>query len=153
MTPKKTHNPIDPDKVTETPHLLPFAHTIGSAIIKPVDKGRVKGVAMEAMYEQTQNQLHQIKDQVENLLSQAQEIHQRIDLSEKVYLADCGFQPVMGYEYHLYEKPDGSWVLSMVSKDEWGDDPPFYFLATARLLHDHTWEIVSYNEDKPIFDI
>ena len=26
-------NPIDPDKVAENPHLLPYAHTVGSAVI------------------------------------------------------------------------------------------------------------------------
>ena len=72
---EKRKNPIDIDKIAEDPHLLPYAHTLGSAIIKPVDKGRVKGVAMSAMYEQTANQLHQIKDQVEHLITQAQAIH------------------------------------------------------------------------------
>ena len=28
-----THNPIDPDKVAENPHLLPYAHTVGGAVI------------------------------------------------------------------------------------------------------------------------
>jgi hypothetical protein len=149
----KEQNPIDKDKVAENPHLLPYAHTIGSAIIKPIDKGRTKGVAMAAMYEQTSTQLHQIKEQVEHLIAQAQKIHDRIDISEKVYLADCGFKPVIGEMYHLYEKKDGSWILSMIAEDEWGPDKPFYYLATARLLHDHTWEIVKINQDKPILEV
>jgi hypothetical protein len=49
----KNHNPIDRDKITETPHLLPYAHSVGSAIIKPLDKGKIKGLGMAAMYEQT----------------------------------------------------------------------------------------------------
>ena len=146
-------NPIDPDKIANEPHLLPYAHTVGGAIIKPIDKGRTKGVSMSAMYEQTSSQLHQIKDQVEHLLAQAQEIHDRIDISEKVYLADCNFKPVMGQEYQLYEKKDGTWMLSMITPEEWGDGLPFYFLASARLLHDHTWEILKVNKDKPIMDI
>lgn len=146
-------NPIDPDKIAENPHLLPYAHTVGGAIIKPIDKGRTKGVAMSAMYEQTSTQLHQIKDQVENLLAQAQDIHDRIDISEKVYLADCSFKPVMGQVYQLYEKKDGTWMLSMITPEEWGDSLPFHFLATAKLLHDHTWEILEVNKDKPIMDI
>lgn len=150
---KRKINPIDPDKVAKDPHLLPYAHTLGGAIIKPVDKGRVKGVAMSAMYEQTANQLHQIKDQVEHLLSQAQDIHDRIDISEKVYLADCGFKPVLGQLYYLYEKKDGSWILSMITPQEWGKNPPYYFLASAKLLYDHTWEILEVNKDKPIVDI
>lgn len=150
---EKKINPIDPDKVAKNPHLLPYAHTVGSAIIKPIDKGRVKGVSMTAMYEQTANQLHQIKDQVEHLLAQAQDIHDRIDVSEKVYLAECLFKPVMGQTYNLYEKSDGTWILSMITPDEWGQNPPYYFLATARLMHDHTWEILEVNEDKPILEV
>ena len=34
---------IDPDKVAENPHSLPYAHTVGGAEIKPVDKGKGKG--------------------------------------------------------------------------------------------------------------
>ena len=150
---KSDINPIDKDKVAENPHLLPYAHTIGSAIIKPIDKGREKGVAMSAMYEQTANQLHQIKDQVEHLMKQAQDIHDRIDVSEKVYMADCSFQPVMGNVYQLYEKSDGTWILSMVTPEEWGENPPYYFLASARLLHDHTWEILEVNKDKPVVEV
>lgn len=76
-------NPISKDNITETPHLLPYAHHVGSAIIKPVDKGRTKGNAMKAMYQQTENQLVQIKEQVETLIKQAQAIHDRISVSEK----------------------------------------------------------------------
>lgn len=150
---KRSINPIDPDKIAQNPHLLPYAHTIGGAIIKPIDKGQAKGTAMSAMYEQTASSLHQIKDQVEHLLAQAQDIHERIDLSEKIYLADCSFVPVMGQIYQLYEKSDGSWVLSMVAPEEWGANPPYYFLATAKLLHDHTWEILEVNKDKPVFEV
>ena len=46
---KKKVNPIDLDKIAEQPHLLPYAHTLGGAIIRPIDKGRTKGVAMSAM--------------------------------------------------------------------------------------------------------
>ncbi len=152
MSDKKI-NPIDKDKIAKDPHLLPYAHTVGGAIIKPIDKGRAKGTSMTAMYEQTSNQLHQIKDQVEKLLAQAQDIHDRIDVSEKVYLADCAFRPVMGQVYHLYEKKDGSWILSMVSEAEWGANAPYYYLATARLLHDHTWDIMEVNKDKPVVEM
>ncbi len=147
ITNKRTFNPIDPDKIAENPHLLPYAHTVGSAIIRPMDQGRVKGNAMTAMYEQTDSQLHQIKEQVEKLIQQAQGIHDRINVSEKIYLADCGFKPVMGQKYHLYQKEEGKWLLSMISPAEWGANAPFIFLAQVRLLHDHTWEVLSIEND------
>ena len=134
-------NPIDKDKVAENPHLLPYAHTVGGAVIKPVDKGRVKGLAVSAMYEQTESQLDQIRKQVELLAQQAQAIHDRIKISEDIYQADCGFKPLIGHIYHLYKKKDGTNVLSMVAPTEWGKNLPYDFTASVRLLSDHTWEV------------
>ncbi len=135
-------NPIDKDKITETPHILPYAHTLGSAIIKPIDKGRTKGLAMSAMYEQSESSLNLIKEQIELLARQAQEIHERIDISEKIYEADCSFKPIIGMIYYLYEKKDTSWVLSMISPTEWADSLPFTYIASIKLLSDHTWKIL-----------
>jgi hypothetical protein len=43
--------------------------------------------------------------------------------------------------YHVYEKTDGSHVLSLVAPSEWGGGSgPFAgFIATVKLLADHTW--------------
>ncbi len=142
---EKRPNPIDPEKVAENPHLLPYAHTVGSAIIKPIDKGRTKGVAMSAMYQQTETQLVQIKEQVELLLRQAQGIHNRIAISEKIYKADIGFKAIPGRIYFLYERKDTSWMLSLISPEEWGGHAPFKFVAEVKLLADHTWEVVRHD--------
>ncbi len=135
-------NPIDPDKVAEHPGLLPYAHHVGSAIIKPIDKGRTKGLAMSAMYEQTNRQLDQIRKQVELLMQQAQGIHDRVELSERMYQADMNFKPLIGHTYHLYNTKSGKDVLSMVAPDEWGNSCPYEFVCSMTLLSDHTWEIV-----------
>ncbi len=140
-------NPINRDKITDTPHLLPYAHHVGSAIIKPLDKGKTKGIAMKAMYQQTEAQLHQIKEQVETLIRQAQLIHDRISVSEKIYKADCGFKPVPGNVYYLYEKSDKSWLISLISQEEWGNKLPYRYLATVELLADSTWKILSNTGD------
>ena len=135
-------NPINKDKITETPSLLPYAHSVGGAIIKPIDQGRTRGLAMQAMYEQTETQLNQIKKQVELLISQAQEIHDRIRISESIYTAECRFQPVIGQRYHLYLKKDGGKVLSLIGPDEWGRTKPLEYEASVRLLADHTWDVI-----------
>ena len=136
-------NPIDKDKIAENPHLLPYAHTLGSAIIKPLDKGRIKGLAMEAMYEQTGTSLQRIKEQIELLVTQAQDIHHRMDISEKIYNAEYNFKPNIGQTYHLYQRENGNWVLSLVGPNEWGKTCPFTFIQSAKLLSDHTWEIIT----------
>lgn len=144
--PRESNQVIDPDKVTQEPGLLPYAHHVGSAIIRPVDKGKAKGLAMAAMFEQTDTALHRIKEQVEILIRQAQEIHDRIDLSEKIYEADCGIEPIVGRRYYLYEKKDGSTLLSMIAPTEWGSSMPYTYLAEAELLSDHTWKVVEKGE-------
>ncbi len=135
-------NPIDPDKVAENPHLLPYAHTVGGSVIKPIDKGRVKGLAVEAMYDQTEMQLDQIREQIDLLAQQAKAIHDRVRISEDIYLADMNFKPLIGHLYHLYKKKDDSNVLSMIGPKEWGKRMPYEFVASVKLLADHTWEIL-----------
>ena len=34
------------EKITDFPGLIQFAHSVGSALIKPEDKGRIKGNAL-----------------------------------------------------------------------------------------------------------
>lgn len=146
-------NPIDKDKIAENPGLLPYAHHMGSAIIKPIDKGRTKGLAMDAMYEQTESQLLQIKEQVEVLVRQAQAIHDRIDLSEKIYKADCGFKPIPNKEYYLYDKGEENWIVSMVSPSEWGKSIPYEYLATLNLMSDSTWKVLDTVKEEFTIDI
>jgi len=140
-------NPIDKEKVTENPGLLPYAHTVGGAEIKPIDQGKVKGRSLMAMQEQTQMQMDQIKEQIELLAKQAQAIQRRVEISNRIYEAAAGFEPLISHIYHLYEKKDGTWLLSMVGPREWGSSIPFKaFMASVKLLADHTWEITEEGE-------
>lgn len=144
-------NPIDEDKIAENPHLLPYAHTVGGAVIKPIDKGRTKGLAVSAMHEQTNMQLDQIRQQVELLAEQAKKIQKRVEISEDIYTADVGFKPLINHTYHLYEKEDQEQkVLSMIAPEEWGRSSKLQFVATVKLLADHTWDILASNEDENI---
>ena len=137
-------NPIDKDKVAENPGLLPYAHTAGGAVIRPTDKGRIRGNAMTAMYDQTDRQMEQLRSQMETLMNQAKSLQSRVDVSELIYQADIPFRPVVHHIYYLYQrKTDGKHVLSMIAPEEWGRTAPFEYLATVRLLGDHTWEVTN----------
>lgn len=140
-------NPISVDKIAENPHLLPYAHTVGSAIIRPLDKGRTKGNAMKAMYQQTGKSLNQIKEQVETLIRQAQEIHDRITISEMIYKAEIGVKPVVAETYYLYRKEEGNYIMSLISPEEFGEKCPYTFISENLLLADHTWEVLRKVED------
>ncbi len=57
-----------------------------------------------------------------------------------IYNARLSFKPNIGQVYYLYEKKDGSHLLSLVSPKEWGTSGPFSkFVAGVKLLADHTW--------------
>lgn len=140
-------NPIDGEKIAVDPHLLPYAHERGGASIKPMDKGKVKGLAMSAMYEQTDMQLDQIKAQIQLLAQQANEIQQRMTISERIYEAEMGIDPIIGRTYYLYVRDGGENLMSMVSPAEWGPRIPFRYIATIKLLADHTWETIERREE------
>lgn len=141
-------NPIDADKVAQNPGLLPYAHTLSSGVIKPDDLGKIKSNALLAMEQQTEMQLNQLQQQIQLLYNQAQEIKSRTDISIWIYQSDMGFDPIVGHTYHLYEKEDTRHFLSMVSPSEWGRSKKFKrFVATIRLLADHTWDVLKKGED------
>ena len=140
-------NPIDEDKITDSPHNLPYAHTVGGAVVKPIDKGRMKGLAVTAMYEQTDMQLDQIREQIELLAVQAKAIQKRVEISEKIYQSQINFKPLIGHVYHLYSRENHEEFLSMIGPKEWGRMSNLNFIASVKLLADHTWEIMEQGEE------
>lgn len=141
---KEFINPIDKDKVAENPGTLPYAHSVGSALIKPSKQGVIRSKALAAMEEQTDMQLAQIKKQIDLLAEQARAIDERKRVSEIIYSARMSFSPQISHTYHLYENHKEEYVLSMIAPHEWGNSRAFkQFIASVTLLADHTWKIVS----------
>lgn len=121
--------------------VLPYSASVSGAVIKPNEEGMIKHKALTAMEEQTNMQLDQIRKQIELLALQAHEIQKRKELSMMIYTARLSFKPNIGQTYYLYEKNDGSSMLSLVSPKEWGKNGPFKkFIAAVQLLADHTWK-------------
>ena len=140
-------NPINPEKVAQNPGLLPYAHTAGSAVIKPEDMGKTKGRSIKAMRQQTDRQMNQLYEQMEVLAKQAKLLADRKEISERIYDAAMGFEPIINETYYLYEKEDGTDLLSLVAPHEWGRSFKYSrFLAEVLLLADHTWD-VEYNDE------
>ena len=143
MSEEEFINPIDPDKVAQNPGLLPYAHTLGSGVIRPDDLGKIKSNALLAMEQQTELQLNQIQEQINLLYIQATRIKERSDISVWIYQAHMGFDPIVGRIYHLYEREEGKHFLSMIGPEEWGrNKTSSRFIATVKLLADHTWDIL-----------
>jgi len=136
-------NPIDEDNVAENPHSLTYGHHRGSVPIIPTKEGDIKHKSLSAMQQQTNSQLMQIKEQMELLAKQATEIKNRIDISEQIYNAEIRFEPLIAHTYHLYQENETKFLLSMISPNDWGRKKcPYSFIASVRLLADHTWDII-----------
>lgn len=144
---KEVINPIDKDKITENPHNLPYAHNIGSQLVKPEDQGKVKGRALSSMEFQTDMQLEQIYEQMQLLASQAKKLEARKIISEKIYQAEIRFEPIINHTYYLYKKEE-THILSIISPDQWGKSKTkLEYMATVRLLADHTWDVLDKDDD------
>lgn len=136
------------DKTADLPGLLEYAHSIGGFSIVPTEQGVIKGNAMQAMKEQTEMHMQQIYDQMKLLADQASKLKRRAEISFEIYEAEMRFKPDVGKTYHLYQKNERK-ILSMVSPEEWGKSIPFdSFVATVKLLADHTWEIIEEPESE-----
>ena len=139
---------IDYDKIAQMPGLLPYAHTVGGAVIKPDDMGKIKGRAVTAMRQQTDMQMAQIYKQMELLAEQARKIRDRVEVSERIYSAALGFEPLIGQTYYMYQRKDGTDLLSLVSPQEWGRSFPFEkYLARVTMLADHTWDVREFEPE------
>lgn len=131
------------EKTAENPGLLPYAHSVGGITVKPEDTGKIKGRAIAAMEQQTDRQMTQLYEQMETLAKQAKELQRRVEISNQIYNAQMGFEPLIGHTYYLYLKKDGTHTLSMVKPEEWGKSLPFQrFEAEVTLLADHTWDVI-----------
>jgi Protein of unknown function (DUF2452) len=125
--------------------VLPYSSSVSGAVIKANEEGVIRHKALTAMEQQTNMQLNQIRQQIELLALQAQEIQKRKELSMLIYNAKLSFQPVIGQRYYLYERADGSHFLSMIAPKEWGAASERKFktaIAQVELLADHTWREV-----------
>jgi hypothetical protein len=146
---EKFVNPIDADKIATNPGLLPYAHTVGGAIIVPTEKGIMKSKALAAMEQQTEMQLDQIKEQINLLAKQAKEIQSRTQISLEIYNADMGFEPLVNHTYFLYERSKtGEKVLSMIAPEQWGRSAKLTFMAEVLLLADRTWKVIRENTEE-----
>lgn len=148
LTQKGNNKEGNPFVNTEIYHkqmsVLPYASSVGSVAIRPTKEGVIKHKALTAMEEQTNMQLDQIRQQIELLAKQAQEIRKRKELSLMIYEARLSFKPQIGHVYHVYERKDGSHMLSLIAPNEWGGAGPFkQFISSVRLLADHTWVEIS----------
>jgi hypothetical protein len=117
-------------------------------MIKPEDQGKIKGRSVSAMEFQTEMQLNQIYEQMQLLANQAKILNDRKAISHFIYSAEIRFEPFINHVYHLYKRENTTYSLSLVGPNDWGRSKQnLTFIATVRLLADHTWDILEKNPE------
>lgn len=138
---------VSESSYTGLPAFSPIPLSVSSPAIKPEDRNLIKAQAVEAMHLKAQQQIDLLKRQAALIMEQAKELEDRVLISKQIYEATMRFSPTMGMTYHLYKRNDGEVILSLVSPAEWGQRFPFkLFVATVKLLADHTWDILQKGE-------
>lgn len=154
---EKKPRPIDITKIdmerlklgtTDIPGLIEYPTSLGGFAIVPTEQGAIKSTALQAMREQTKEQMDMILEQIQVLARQAKDIKNRVEVSERIYVAEMKFQPVINQKYFLYEREGERDILSLIGPDEWGKGGCKFtrYIARVRLLADHTWKVFEQNE-------
>ena len=85
---------------------------------------------------------------MELLAQQAKQIKHRVAISERIYQAAIGFEPLVNHIYYIYETHKDKDVLSLIAPNEWGRSFPYKeFVAKVKLLGDHTWDVLEGEYD------
>lgn len=123
--------------------LSPIPLSIGSPVIRPEDKNKIKANAVEAMHHYANQEIGMLKKQADLIMSQVREIEARLKISEQIYESNLKFTPTVNQIYHLYEK-DNYYNLSLIGPNEWGRSRTVgKFVASVKLLGDHSWDVIS----------
>lgn len=114
---------------------------VGSAMIRPEDRGKIRAVALESAENQARQQMAMLRRQAEALMEEARRIEERLLLSVQIFQADVNFTPVVGQVYHLYQRSNGTKFLSLIGPIQWGNrSSSLEHLGTFKHLADSTWE-------------
>lgn len=150
MSKKKKATPINVDlidlermkeRTVDLPGLIEFAHSAGGFAVSKIDPKDIRGRKEQSMGEQTGEQMEMVYQQMQTLAKQAQDLKNRIWISEEIYRAEIPFSPVSGEEYYLYERDDGTRFLSMISPTQWKKEKHLE-LARVILMTDRTWKVI-----------
>jgi hypothetical protein len=110
-------------------NLKPYPTSVGSQGFEPIKVDKSTSVNANNFF---QGRLNELKAEYKKLVEE-------YNWTKLVYEADYSFQPIVGHDYHLYEREDKSLWLSLIAPDEW--DKPY--VGSFKLLTNGKWERIT----------
>lgn len=80
-----------------------------------------------------------IADQIRALQKEAHAVLDETRRDQQLHTARCHFKRQPGKIYHLYQHPNGETYFSMLSPEDWQDNPPHTYIDSYRLEADMSW--------------
>ncbi|MDB4396100.1 DUF2452 domain-containing protein [bacterium] len=80
----------------------------------------------------------ELRLKLENIKAEYIETINHYNWNTLVYSSDYAFEPVIGNTYYLYKRGNGTFILSMISPDDWYLE----YVATVKLNIDRQFEVI-----------
>ena len=128
-------NKKTPDNIVPNPHSLPYASNLSAPVIKSNNLGIWKNGAVHSTNKY-------FKEKFDELKKQAEELSEEFKWNEIIFNAQMKFKPVIGKEYFLYQKQDGTFYLTLFAPHERIEGYEGY-QGRFRLNYDSRWEQIT----------
>ncbi|KAK7579576.1 hypothetical protein V9T40_000205 [Parthenolecanium corni] len=90
-------------------------------------------------------QLKIIEEQMNSLRKRALRILIDTKLSSTLNSLPCNFSKIPGHVYSVYQKPDSTYYISMISPEEWSYNSPHRFVGSYKFESCMKWSPVDEN--------
>jgi hypothetical protein len=133
---------ITQEDITKKP-LVPYPLDRGAPKFHLIDIKSVKDQEYNLAVKQAQREFDKLKEMADVITQQANQIRDRMELTQQVYRAEYNFKPVAGNTYWLlrHSKKD-ILMLCLLGPEDWAQGPPeaYEYINQVRSLPNGLWE-------------
>ncbi|AIY14260.1 DUF2452 domain-containing protein [Cellulophaga baltica] len=109
--------------------LKPYSTNLGAPAIQLMDTIAWKNRSINKVNHKIQTRYQELKEAYDKMMAE-------FDHNNLIYNAKFSFEPIIGEQYHLYTKQDGTNFLSIIAPDQCN----FESLGSFYLNADQIWE-------------
>jgi hypothetical protein len=131
------------ENLVDSPHRSPYPTSRLAPPMELVELAKEVAAADDLLTLQTVGKLRLLAEEIERLQCSARKILAETRRNQELHRVECRFRKIPGKQYHLYRRPTGSQVFSLIGPEEWGRTglgPVLEFCGTYRLDSDQSWK-------------
>jgi hypothetical protein len=129
-------------------NVSPYPTDVGAPAFDLIPVEKQKDIMVNVARMHGHQEYRRIMELVSVLQRQADEVRQRLEITDLVHAAQYSFQIYHGQCYWLaYDRARGGTLLTQTGPDEWTTAPPDYYeyICRVKWLGDYTWIEVDLN--------